>query len=506
MSRAATENNQIRAIQSRVSHRNVTQATLRIGPIPYIVQAMHSTRRQFLKQASIAGIGFLGLRQFASQPLMARDGPLPLGATGYGPLSNRVEDILALPKGFTMRVISRRGDAMDDGLLVPGMQDGMAAFPAGDGRVLLVCNHENEPDWAINSPFGKDNFRYRSINTRRLYDPRDGKQPCIGGTTNLLYNPATQRVEKSFLSLIGTERNCAGGPTPWGTWITCEESNQRNTDGFKQDHGYNFEVPATTRIGLTEPVPLKAMGRFRHEAIAVDPDSGIIFQSEDMADGCLYRFIPKIQGKPAEGGKLQALAIQGQYTRDTRNWSREVETFPVGQPFAARWVDLSDPESPKDDLRYQAQKKGAAIFARMEGMWTADKEIYFACTSGGPETWGQVFRYTPSPYEGQVAEKEAPGQLELFVEPNNSDLLRNCDNLTIAPWGDVILCEDASSTTNRLVGITPEGKLYHLAENILNSSEFAGACVSPDGKTLFVNIQRPGMTLAITGPWESRAS
>lgn len=465
---------------------------------------MTPSRRDFLKQASVAGIGFLGLKHFAANPLLAGESPAP-NAVGFGPLQPEPEGILSLPGGFSMQVISRRGQRMADGFIVPGMQDGMAAFPGEDGRVILICNHENEPDWVVNSPFGKRNDLYRNVDTRKVYDKRNSRMPCIGGTTNMVYNPQTMKVEKQFLSLAGTERNCAGGPTPWGTWITCEETTQRDTDGFRRDHGYNFEIPATASTGLVDPVPLKAMGRFRHEAIAVHEPSGVIYQSEDLADGCLYRFIPKAKGKPADGGKLQALAVKGQPVRDTRNWSKEVPAFPIGESFACTWVDLTGVESPEDNLRYQAQKKGAAIFARMEGMWAGDGEIYFACTSGGPETWGQVFRYVPSPYDGTAQEANAPGKLELFIEPNNSELLRNCDNLTIAPWGDVILCEDASSVSNRLVGVTPEGKLYHFAQNILNSSEFAGACFSPDGQTLFVNIQTPGITMAITGPWDKRA-
>ncbi|MEM9227759.1 MAG: alkaline phosphatase PhoX, partial [Verrucomicrobiota bacterium] len=268
---------------------------------------MSFTRRVFLKQASIAGIGFLGLRHFVSHPAFgeATHG-VGLQTPGYGPLTAGPEGILSLPKGFSMQVISRRHEPMANGLLVPGMQDGMAAFPAEDGRIVLVCNHENEPDWVQSSPFGSRNERLRQINRRLVYDIRDGKQPCIGGTTNIVYNPQTGEVENQFLSLIGTERNCAGGPTPWGTWITCEETAQTATDGFREAHGYNFEVPATTKSGLAKPVPLKAMGRFRGEAIAVDEPSGVIYQSEDLADGCFYRFIPKVRGKPREGGVLQA--------------------------------------------------------------------------------------------------------------------------------------------------------------------------------------------------------
>ena len=116
---------------------------------------------------------------------------------------------------------------------------------------------------------------------------------------------------------------------------------------------------------------------------------------------------------------------------------------------------------------------------------------------------GQVFRYVPSRVEGQPDESRYPGRLELYLEPNNSELVENCDNVTIAPWGDLVLSEDAKAK-NDLVGVTPEGGLYKLAHNAMSRSEFAGSCFSPDGTTLFTNIQAHGITLAITGPWDKR--
>ncbi|MBL4649253.1 MAG: DUF839 domain-containing protein, partial [Aureispira sp.] len=92
-------------------------------------------------------------------------------------------------------------------------------------------------------------------------------------------------------------------------------------------------------------------------------------------------------------------------------------------------------------------------------------------------------------------------RLELYSEPNDTSVLRYCDNLTVAPWGDVIFCEDGIKP--RIFGITPKGKFYQIAENIGYRSEFAGVCFSPSGKTLFVNIQVPGLTLAITGDWKN---
>jgi secreted PhoX family phosphatase len=133
-------------------------------------------------------------------------------------------------------------------------------------------------------------------------------------------------------------------------------------------------------------------------------------------------------------------------------------------------------------------------------MWFDQNECYFACTAGGKKRLGQVFRYIPSPYEGTPREAEQPGKLELFLEPNNSEILRWCDNLTVAPWGDLVLAED--NPNPYLLGVTPEGQVYKLGKNTGFESELAGCVFSPSGNTLFVNIQHAGLTLAIQGPWE----
>jgi hypothetical protein len=243
------------------------------------------------------------------------------------------------------------------------------------------------------------------------------------------------------------------------------------------------------------------MGRFNHEAVAVDPRSGIVYQTEDRNEGLIYRYIPAVKGKLAEGGKLQALRAKGRPSLDTRNWDARARTFEPGESVDVDWVDLEDIDSPTDELRmFGYYAKGAARFARGEGMWYGNDAVYFACTNGGTRKQGQIFRYIPSPAEGTPGEAASPGRLELFIEPNDSDLMQNADNLTVAPWGDVVLAEDGPDD-NFLRGVTPDGRLYTLARNAMNDSELAGVCFSPDGQTLFVNIQRPGLTLAINGPW-----
>ena len=454
------------------------------------------SRRHFLRQAGAFALGFSGLHALAG---CAPRGDWPSPAPdGYGPLRADPNGILDLPPDFSYRVISTVGDEMSDGFLVPGAADGMAAFPGPGGKTLLVRNHELSS--TRQSPFGRRLERLSRLRPEQLYDAGlDGGEPCAGGTTTLVYDTRAQRLESEHLSLIGTVRNCAGGPTPWQTWITCEETTQKAGDGGAKDHGYNFEVPAAD-AGLAEPVPLRAMGRFNHEAVAVDPASGVVYQTEDRGDGLIYRFLPDAPGELAKGGRLQALVIDGRPSVDLRNWKEQ--TAQPGQTFLTRWIDLDDVEAPEDDLRLRGFDKGAARFARGEGMWYGQGAVFFACTNGGQAQKGQVWRYTPSRFEGQTAEKDEPGRLELFVEPNKGGLIDNADNLTVSPWGDLILCEDGSGQ-QFLVGVTPEGRLYKFARNAVSESEFAGATFAPDGSTLFVNIQSDGLTLAITGPWKA---
>lgn len=447
-----------------------------------------TVRRDFLKTGLLAG-GFLGLQRALGAP-NAKGARVDRVASGYGPLMRDPENLLDLPEGFRYRVLSRCGEKMSDGYLVPGKADGMAAFEGEDGRVILVRNHELGVEFANLSalPNAKE-----CPEGMPCYDAgEEGEFVDPGGTTHLIYNPATGEVEREFLSLIGTDKNCAGGPTPWGSWITCEEP-QFLTEGRGAKHGWCFEVQANTE-GVQDPVLLRGLGRFRHEAIAVNPATGVVFLTEDRHESLFYRFIPEVKGDLTKGGKLQALALQGQETSDSRNWNGQ--TFPEGKGLSIEWIDLEDTDAPKDDLRIRGAKAGGTLFARGEGCWWGEGEVWFCCTNGGPEQRGQLFRLKP---DGDG------GELELFLEPKKSDLLTNGDNLTVADNGDIIIAEDRIvNGICSLRGVTSEGKIYTLARNRFNKSELAGVCFSPDGKTLFVNIQNPGITLAIEGDWEGR--
>jgi hypothetical protein len=416
-----------------------------------------------------------------SGPKVASSG----GYAGYGALKPDPAGFLDLPEGFSYRVISRLGDAMDDGGTVPDRADGMGCFDLGNGEIALVRNHELQPRHAAGGPIAKG------------YGKREGVF-VPGGTTTIVLDAKTLQVKRQFRSLGGTIRNCSGGVTPWGSWLSCEEAptgpGQPYGEGLEQNHGWVFEVPASAR-GLVDPVPLKAMGRFNHEAAAVDPATGIVYLTEDRDDGVLYRFVPKTPGRLADGGRLQAMVVEG--LSDTRNWKSAA--MPVGKPYRVSWVDLDDVEAPRDDLRQRAAAKGAALVARGEGLHMGagrgQSEVFACCTSGGAKELGQILKLT-------IGGAGQPDMVELFFESESTDQFNFGDNLTVAANGHLIVCEDQYTAVvdNHIRGITPDGRAYNLAK-LHAQTELAGACFSPDGKVLFVNAYDPTATLAITGPW-----
>jgi secreted PhoX family phosphatase len=449
-------------------------------------------RRRFLMSITAAATTTT-LQAASARPL--------LGALRADP-----QRLLDVPEGFRVDVVSRAGDVMADGLAVPPAHDGMAAFTGRDGRVVLVSNHEMESAYPEYSAFGTRFATLPDTVRERVYDWGGSETPGAGGTTTTIYDPAARRTERQFLSLAGTELNCSGGRTPWGSWLSCEETFTDPGTSFtggkrivrNEKHGYVFEVLADAD-GLVQAEPLRALGRFEHEAAAVHPASGAVYLTEDRHHGLFYRFLPAVPGKLAEGGRLQALSVAGRLSARTHNWSNEPDMRP-GERLPVRWLDLEDVDPVMNDLRLRGAMAGAATFARGEGLCWTGEALVFTCTVGGFARLGQVFSYAPSAHEGTGRESDEPGYLELIAEAHEDSLLRNADNLTMAPWGDLIVCEDALSHSG-LVGIRPDGAQYPIADNTYSGSELAGVCFAPDGKTLFVNIQYPGMTVAISGPW-----
>jgi secreted PhoX family phosphatase len=432
-------------------------------------------RRNFLHRSAAAGVGASGLTALMANTAQAKKagrGNTPVEAPdngGYGELQRDPAGVLALPAGFSYVRFGETGKIMSDGIPTPSAHDGMAAFPGPGSQVRLVRNHEEN----AGPPF-----------TKPAYDPAAG-----GGTTNLVYDTARKELVRDNASLSGTVRNCAGGPTPWASWLTCEE----NTSDREEPHGYIFEVPADARSAV-DPVPLKEMGRFVHEACAVDPATGIVYETEDRGTSGFYRFLPDERGNLAAGGRLQMLGIKGRGRNgyDTRTDQR------VGKPLPVTWVDIEEP-NPADAganplaVFNQGKAGGGATFDRLEGCWYGDGSVFFNSTSGGDAGLGQVWEYRPRGSSG--------GQLILVFESEDPDVLQSPDNITVSPRGGLLLCEDGGGT-DFLRGVNPEGQIFDFARNDLNNAELAGATYSPDGDTLFVNIQSPGITFAITGPFE----
>ncbi|MBM3290781.1 MAG: DUF839 domain-containing protein [Candidatus Hydrogenedentes bacterium] len=387
---------------------------------------------------------------------------------------------------------------MDDGFYVPSHPDGMGAFSWGKNRVLVVRNHELSPVAGILPPFGANYELLGQYNSGLFYDPRINNRPCPGCTTAFVYNLRRREVEQQYLGIAGTLRNCAGAVTPWGTWISCEETEQRADATFAKNHGYCFEVDPAVRFRTSAPLPLLGLGRFSHECVAVAPN-GIVYETEDNGLGLIYRFVPDTPGNLLGGGRLQALRIVDLPAATTNNWTTPA-TIRVGKKMRADWVDLENVEAPVTPLRDQGYAKGAARFTRGEGMAFGRNALYFVCTDGGPARRGQLWRYVPSPYEGTPYEWRSPAQLVLAMEPNDPNVFDNIDNIAIAPWGHKFLCEDGAGD-QFIRGIGPGQRVYPFAHNALSTSEITGPAFSPGGSTLFVNFQREGLTFAITGPW-----
>jgi secreted PhoX family phosphatase len=451
-------------------------------------------RRAFLTQSALAGGLAIGTPFRAllangreddcrsRSDLRGRRGCSP----DYGPLAP-VNDhttglpLLMLPERFEYVTFGWTGDRMSDGALTPSNHDGMAAFRGKQGRIRLVRNHEID---GAATPF-----------TTVAYDANAG-----GGTTTLEFDTRNGKLLESRASLSGTVRNCAGGVTPWGSWLTCEETTSGpSATGWTLPHGYIFDVPA---FGDAVPTPFRAMGRFSHEAVAVDPDTGIVYETEDATPGGFYRFVPRQRGDLGSGGTLQMLAIEGRPNYDTHLNQTPEEALDVV------WVTIDNPDPATGQPRVYAQgaAKGGALFFKLEGAWWSQGKAYFVSSSGGNAGQGQIWEYEP-----------CSETLTLIFESPAAEVLNAPDNICASPRGGFILCEDGSGT-EFLHGLTIDGNIFRFAQNNVvlagerngitgdfRGSEFAGATYSPDGRWLFFNIQSPGITFACTGPWRNGA-
>ncbi|GAA4234306.1 PhoX family protein [Actinomadura meridiana] len=451
---------------------------------------MAISRRGLLAGTGVvgAGIAFSG----AVEHLFRGDGAAP--PTGrYGPLVPDPNDLLDLPRGFRYTVLSREGERMFSGEgPVPSHCDGMSAFPRKGGGAWLVRNHENRLDASHRVP------ALPGI----TYDPGG-----LGGCAALELDEAG-RIRTERVAIAGTAVNCAGGHTPWRTWLTCEETEDRaGTGSYTKDHGFIFEVDPY-RQDRTVPEPLTAMGRFQHEAIAVDPRDGVVYETEDAFDkpfGLFYRFLPK---KPMggfdslrAGGQLEALRVP-----DVPDLSMIQETGTVFE--RVEWVKVLDPRADQTPVRFQDFGPGGITHAqKLEGCYWGGDRVYFVSSyarrdeGSRADHFGQVWSYEP--HDRRLTLVIVFGPDTHIQAPGDSP-----DNICLAPQGGLMVCEDGGGA-QYVFGVTRQRDVYPMARNRQNIGteddpawgEFAGVTFSPDAQTMFVNVYTPGTTFAITGPW-----
>jgi len=484
-------------------------------------------RRSFLKRSTLVAGGVVTattLQTLAAHSAWARDrdddwkrgkgdncgpGRKPRGGNSkdYGSLKPTPDQngalILALPAGFYYTTFGKIGDMMSDGYPTPRNHDGMTALPGPHGTVRLIRNHEvrNAAGDFTLGVIGPESTRYDVAGT--------------GGCVTVDYDPKHKRVVRDFISINGTIVNCSGGLAYQDIgWITSEETTQAAINGYTRKHGYNFLVRADSDAPMPA-VPLLAMGRFAHEASVADAESGIVYQTEDSGGNSgLYRFLPNDPENLLGGGVLQMAKIRGINGYDTRT------NQTVGAELPVEWVAIDnpdpDPVTSSTSCFAQGFAKGGARWNRLEGIFRGDDgDMYFVSTSGGNAARGQLWQFIPSFTGG--------GTLVLVFESPNGSVLDSPDNLCVTPSGGILFCEDDASgdsdthplapgitDINRLIGMGRNGEPFEFAVNILNDSEFAGACFSPDGDILFVNLfgtgaVGSGMTCAITGPWRKGA-
>ncbi|MEU6345521.1 alkaline phosphatase PhoX [Streptomyces sp. NPDC046977] len=479
---------------------------------------MPLTRRDFARRTAMtgAGVALAGtVDVLATAPgALAAGAPATAeaagasrhhGHLGYGELVPDPKGVLALPKGFSYRIITRTGvTTLESGESTPSNHDGTATFEGLRGATLLANNHElagARADWPHPVP----------LTEGLVYD-----SGAAGGVTIVEVAAHGGHVAE-WVGVAGTATNCAGGSTPWGTWLTCEETEDKaGTHGFLKDHGYVFEVDPYDRRANRDPKPVKALGRYAHEAVVVDPKRGHLFLTEDASNpnGLLYRWTPpagfhhgrgKLRGLPETAGVLQAFKCFDSGGRFVDDLSRATR---IGTVYGVDWVDVPDRDAKATSVRKQFAAGAVTRARKLEGMWWGDGGVYIVSSYAREESPGTAHDGAVWFFDPKRRTLTLKVLLGVNADPSADGAFDGPDNITVSPYGGLVIAEDGAGVQH-LFGALGDGRTYPIARNELNIgteeapeySEFTGVTFSPDGRTLFANIQEPGIMLAITGPW-----
>jgi secreted PhoX family phosphatase len=390
------------------------------------------TRRDFLRK-SFAGMGWVMAGTTLSRCATDGDGTVTMSNLAkLGPLQDPDENGLRLPMGFTSRVIARSGQAVGSTDYVwHNAPDGGAVFTTDDGGWIYVSNSETFPQLG-------------------------------GGAGALRFSAAGENVD-AYRILADTTLNCAGGSTPWGTWLSCEE----NPVG---------QVWECDPLGVRDGVARPAMGLFQHEAAAIDDANQHAYLTEDVGDGRFYRFVYDAPGD-LSAGELQVAQVLGD-----------------GPEGMIEWHALPDPSAASEETRYQVAD--STPFDGGEGIWNHEGVIYFA-TKGDNRIWS---------YD------TATSMLTILYDAATSSnpILKGVDNLTVTPAGDVVVGEDGDDM--QVVAVTANGSVVPLVQvTAQDGSEITGPAFGPSLQRLYFSSQRgadgadllgrSGITYEVSGPF-----